>query len=168
MIRNVGTIARIGCESGSGFIYAGRIGINMPQSVMDLAERDVRSVSPSAYGGMIVIVRGSSNGSEWLSPELEEKPNIEIPDSMYMRLADRIAASVVESMWIEMVKTRKASYAAQRADAWNMVDYYRAIIQSPRFELLIPNGSAEEILRLLEQRFEKEFGERFWRTKDGE
>ena len=168
MIRNVGTIARIGCDSGSGFIYAGRLGINMPQRVLDLADREVRSVSPSAYGGMIVIVRGSANGSEWLPAELENKPNIEIPDSIYMKMADRIAASVVEALWIEMVKTRKASYAAQRADAWNMVDYYRATIQSPQFELLIPNGSAEEILRLLEKRFEKEFGERFWREKDGE
>lgn len=140
----------------------------MPRCVMDLADREVRSAYPSAYGGMIVKVRGTTSGSEWLPPELEKKPIGEVPDDMYSEMADRLTALIVESLWIEMVKTRRASYQAKREDAWNRVDLYRSAILSPTFDALMQGGSGEEVLRLLEQRFRKEFGEEFWSGKDGE
>jgi hypothetical protein len=165
LITHLGKIARIGCERGSGFLFADRIGINVPPKVKRLMERKICSISPSVYGGDIVLIDGDEYGSEWLSKSLENPPTDIVPDEMYIRAADRICGMLVECLWIEMAKTKSAVYEAKRMDAWNMVDYYRAAILSPQFATLCPHADPEDILILLEKKYEKQFGEDFWERK---
>lgn len=161
LIQHIGRTARIGCENGSGFIFAGRIGLYLPNQIMRKAERKVISVSASSYGGEIVLIEGSESGSEWLPPELELRPEAEIPDSLYLEFADFIAASVVKELWNAMISATMGAYRKRREEAWNRVDFYRSIVLSPTFSALTPKANPDEILTLLEQRFLKEYGEKF-------
>lgn len=165
LIAHIGKVARIGCERGSGFVFADRIGLNIPRNIKEMMEREVISISPSVYGGDIVLVEGNDYGSEWLPKILENPPTDIVPDEMYVRTADKICGLLVECLWIEMVKTRSAVWESKRIDAWNMVDYYRAAILSPQFATLCPKADGNEILSLLEQRFERQFGQSFWEGK---
>lgn len=165
LITHRGKVARIGCERGSGFLFADRIGINVPPKVKRLMERKICSISPSVYGGEIVLIEGDEYGSEWLPKSLENPPVEIVSDEMYIRMADKICAMIVEALWTEMVKTRSATYPARREDAWNMVDYYRAQILSPQFATLSPNVDAEDILILLEKRFKERFKIDFWESR---
>lgn len=165
LIHNIGKVARIGCVRGSGFIFADRVGINLPRVVIERADREVLSVSPSIYGGDIVMIDGSDTGSEWIPKALENPPSDAVPDSLYIAMADRIAGLIVEALWAEMVKTRSASYEKERENAWYAVDYYRAVILSPNFAIITPNADGSQILTLLEKRFKKTFGVDFWSDK---
>lgn len=165
LIAHLGKVARIGCVNGSGFVFADRIGLNIPRKIGEMMNREICSISPSVYGGEIVLVEGTDYGSEWLPKTLENPPTNIVPDEMYLRAADKICGMLIECLWAEMVKTRSASYGAKRLDAWNMVDYYRAAILSPQFETLCPHADPEDILILLEQRFKKQFRQDFWEGK---
>ena len=162
LIHNIGKVARIGCKHGSGFIFADRIGLNLPRTVTEKMEREILSVSPSIYGGEIVMIEGNETGSEWIPKEFENPPSDAVPDSLYVAMADRLTGSIVESLWLEMIKTRRAAYGKNREEAWIMVDYYRSIILSPEFATLSPNADGNQILTLLERRFRQEMKEEFW------
>lgn len=165
LIAHLGKVARIGCVNGSGFVFADRIGLNIPRKIGEMMGREVISISPSVYGGDIVLVEGNDYGSEWLPKTLENPPTNTVPDEMYLRAADKICGMLIECLWAEMVKTKVSIYEGRRLDAWNMVDYYRSAILSPQFATLCIHGDGAEILTLLERKFERQFGEDFWERK---
>lgn len=164
-VTHLGKVARVGCEKGSGFVFANEISLDIPYKVGGMMEREICSVTPSCYGGDIVIVKGDEYGNEWLPKRLENPPTNVVPDEMYMRMADRICGAIIEALWAEMVKTMSVVYDKKREDAWNQVDYYTAIVRSPTFATLCPHADAEDILTLLGKRFKDKFHIDFWETR---
>ena len=94
-----GTVARIGTNAGSGFVFAGKVDsftLNHIEAKtgIKMHARQVVDEYPSAYSGVIVIVTGQEYGKEDLS-DLHKKGAL-VPIELYHALIGEVVKIAAE------------------------------------------------------------------------
>lgn len=153
-----GTVARIGTNAGSGFVFAGKVDsftLNHIEAKtgIKMHARQVVDEYPSAYSGVIVIVTGQEYGKEDLS-DLHKKGAL-VPIELYHALIGevvKIAAEDYENACLRFhYAKRERDIERASADMYLSQRFFR----SDSFAILMPHVDGEDVLRLIEQKVDR-------------
>lgn len=160
---NKGSIARIGTERGSGFIFAGKVDSFTLYHIerytrFKMHDRGIVRVEPSTYGGYIVIIEGCECGN--LDCKEDRKQALpDIPIEYYQRIADMLCACYAQDYVDAVIKMHFAIHTKEINAAEAQIYICDQFFMSPQFATLMPRADGRQVLTLLEDKADEKIKE---------
>lgn len=157
-----GVIARIGTNNGSGFIFAGTVDsftLNHIEAYtgIKMHDRNIADIYESLYGGVIVLVEGRECGNVICKEDKVEAFD-DVPIEYYQAVADTIASAMAQDYYSALIRNRINKRTQDLNSAELDIYQCRQFFLSDQFAILMPHADGREILRLIEEKAEKQFG----------